>query len=87
MLDDVTAMLEAAIQGAGVMLSLPSLLQEEFQSGRLVAPFEGEVEPELAYYVVYLPGALGHPEVRAFRDFLFEERDRADDTGWPRRPA
>ena len=83
-LDDVTAIVEAAVQGGGVTLSLPSLLEHEFKTGKLVAPFERKTGPANAYYVLYLPGALEQPEIRAFRDFLFDELERSSDTGWPR---
>jgi LysR family glycine cleavage system transcriptional activator len=72
-IDDPNAIIRAAVEGHGVMMGIPTVLAEELDAGRLVAPFGVHPEPELAYYFACPPGALERPMVVAFRDFLIEE--------------
>ncbi|NVO56980.1 transcriptional regulator GcvA [Rhodobacteraceae bacterium B1Z28] len=75
-LDSEHALVEAAISGAGVIMGHRSLLLSELEKGQLVAPFEGSLDPRLGFYVVCLKSSLKKKDVRAFRDFLFEERSK-----------
>lgn len=72
-LGDPNTIIHSAIEGNGVMIGIPTLHAEDLACGRLVAPFGIESGTDFAYYLVYLPGALDDPSVRAFRDFLIEE--------------
>lgn len=63
----------AAIQGDGVALGRSKLVEDDIAAGRLVRPFELSVAGNFAYYVVYPPGALEVPKVRAFRDWIIAE--------------
>lgn len=74
--DDSNVLIEAVIDGQGVALGDPSLLRGELESGRLVQPFDLVLPSDWAYYIVYPPGALKQPKVRAFRDFLLAEAAR-----------
>ncbi|NIA68948.1 transcriptional regulator GcvA [Pelagibius litoralis] len=69
-IDDATVILHAAAEGQGVALGRTSLIAEDLETGRLVKPFDLTVLSDLAYHLVYLPGALESPKVKAFRDFL-----------------
>ena len=80
-LDDANSIVRAALEGGGVMMGVSALLKEHLESGRLVAPFGIDQDPALAYYLVYLPGALEEPDVRAFRDFIVEETRRYEARG------
>ena len=71
--DDINAIVHAALEGYGVMIGLPEMLSGEIEAGKLVAPFATKPDPAFAYYVVYPPGAMDRPDVRAFRDFLVRE--------------
>ena len=62
--------LEAASQKLGVALALRPLVNADIASGRLAAPFDIEVKPGSAYYLV-CPEVIGdRPAVAAFRKWL-----------------
>ncbi|MCC6533735.1 MAG: transcriptional regulator GcvA [Burkholderiales bacterium] len=65
--------IEAAIDGLGVVLSLPALAAGDIAAGRLFLPFERLVPADYAYYIVCEPGACKRPAIRAFTDWLLEE--------------
>jgi LysR family glycine cleavage system transcriptional activator len=55
------------------------LVADDLAAGRLVRPFELSLPAGFAYYLVYPPGALKRPNVKAFRDWLMAEaRSRAE---------
>lgn len=72
-IDDATSMLRAALQGDGVMIAVPSMYEDEFASGALVAPFGIQPDARITYYLVYREGALDDPNVAAFRAFIINE--------------
>ena len=72
-IDDANAIIEAVIEGGGVMMATPAMLAQEIADGRLVAPFETTPDPDFAYYVVYPQGAMLQADAKAFRDFLMQE--------------
>ena len=65
--------LEAASQKLGVALALRPLVNADIASGRLVAPFEIEVKPGSAYYLVCPEVIADRPAVAAFRKWLLEQ--------------
>jgi len=67
---------EAAIEGVGVLASVPALASEELTAGRLVTPFELRVPLASAYYLVCEESAATRPAVAAFNDWLIEEAAR-----------
>ncbi|HWE23407.1 MAG TPA: transcriptional regulator GcvA [Myxococcales bacterium] len=74
---DSHLMLQAAADGQGVALARSVLAEGDLLSGRLVRPFETCLAARYSYFLVY-PAAHGaRPEVRAFREFLLEEVERA----------
>jgi len=83
-INDPNIIVRAAVEGHGVAMGIPSMLAEEIDSGRLVAPFGMTPDPDLAYYFVCPRVALDRPLVKAFRDFLvgeasaFEGTDQSD---------
>ena len=74
--DSHNVLLEAAIAGHGVALGSTVLLADDIAAGRLVAPFDLNVQLDAAYHIVYPPRAADLPKVVAFRDFLLEEAAR-----------
>jgi LysR family glycine cleavage system transcriptional activator len=72
-LDDSGVLLRAAADGHGVALGRLSLIGDDLGSGRLVVPFDLRLEIEHGYHVVYRPGGLDNPKIKAFRDFLLAE--------------
>jgi LysR family glycine cleavage system transcriptional activator len=66
--------LDAASEGAGVVLAYKLVASRDIRLGRLVAPFGPEIKvPARAYYFVCPRGFEKRPPVRAFRDWIFEE--------------
>jgi LysR family glycine cleavage system transcriptional activator len=73
MLSDSAMLMEAAIAGEGVALARRLFAIDDLASGRLVAPFEVEVEDTYAYYVLWHAGAPLGRLGQAFRDWLRDE--------------
>jgi LysR family transcriptional regulator, glycine cleavage system transcriptional activator len=65
--------LEAASQHLGVALGLRPLIDADVASNRLCRPFEIEVKPRSAYYLVCPEVIADRPAVSAFRKWLLEE--------------
>lgn len=71
MFDSSWVMVQAAVQGDGVALAPPRMFSPELLSGRLVQPFETEVDVG-AYWLVRLKSRAPTPAMTAFRDWLVE---------------
>jgi LysR family glycine cleavage system transcriptional activator len=65
--------LEAASQKLGVALALRPLVNADIASGRLAAPFDIEMNPGSAYYLVCPEVIADRPAVAAFRKWLLEQ--------------
>jgi LysR family glycine cleavage system transcriptional activator len=65
--------LEAALDGAGIVLGRLTLSMRDIASGRLVAPFDLMAPAQAGFYFCCLPERLAEPKIRAFRDFRFSE--------------
>jgi LysR family glycine cleavage system transcriptional activator len=72
--------LDAAIEGAGVVLAYKLVASRDIGLGRLVAPFGPEIPlPGRSYHFVCPRGAEKRAPVKAFRDWVFSEiADTAD---------
>jgi LysR family glycine cleavage system transcriptional activator len=70
--------LEAASQQLGVALALRPLIDADLKSGRLCAPFEIELKPHSAYYLVCPEVIAERPAVVAFRKWLLEQAHATD---------
>jgi LysR family glycine cleavage system transcriptional activator len=64
---------ESALEGHGVVATMPILAESDINAGRLVTPFELRVPLESAYYLVCSPEASARQSVAAFRDWLLAE--------------
>ncbi len=65
--------LQAALDGAGVVLGWCNLAADDLNAGRLVAPLELRLPLGSAFYLVY-PEACGErPKVLALRNWILEE--------------
>ena len=71
-IEDTNVRTQAAIDGQGVTFGALALISDDLATGRLVAPFELTLT-DLSYYIIYPPGALSRPKVKAFRDWLLAE--------------
>lgn len=70
---------EAAIEGAGVVATMPVLAAADLQAARLVTPFALRVPLVSAYYVVSHLATATRPAVSAFRDWLLGEAARHEE--------
>ena len=73
--------LEAASQKLGVALALRPLVDADIASERLCAPFDIEIRPESAYYLVCPEVIADRPAVAAFRKWLLEQAKTALEPG------
>lgn len=69
--------LEAASQKLGVALALRPLVDADIASERLCAPFDIEIRPGSAYYLVCPEVIADRPAVAAFRKWLLEQAKNA----------
>ena len=65
--------LQAAIDGAGVVLGWEYLAAQDIAAGRLVQPFGLVLPLGSAFYLVYPEAYADRPKVVTFRDWLMEE--------------
>jgi LysR family glycine cleavage system transcriptional activator len=70
---------EAAIEGLGVVATMPVLAAADLHAARLVTPFALRVPLVSAYYIVSGTSAAARPEVAAFRAWLLEEAGRDEE--------
>ncbi len=69
--------MQAAIDGAGVVLGWRTLAATDLAAGRLIIPFDITLPMQLAFFFVCPHGAADRPKIVAFRDWLLEESQRA----------
>lgn len=78
--------IDATVEGAGVLLAHNVLAMDDLRTGRLVAPFDLEIPTGRGFHFACPNGNEKRPKVRAFRDWLRAERDRALDASPSLRP-
>ena len=78
---------ESALEGHGVLATMPILAEADIHAGRLVTPFELRVPLASSYYLVCSEEAAARASVAAFREWLLAEAVRdaeaASRTGRP----
>lgn len=65
--------LAAAMAGQGFALGLSPLVDEDLAAGRLVRPFDGQIESAFGFWFVCRRDRLAEPKIAAFRAWLFDE--------------
>ncbi|MEM7425359.1 MAG: transcriptional regulator GcvA [Pseudomonadota bacterium] len=72
--------LDAAVEGAGVVLGRHVLSHFDRRSGRLICPFARKLDSDYSFYIVSPMSTKDDRKVVAFREWLHEEaaRDRAE---------
>ncbi|MEM1378196.1 MAG: transcriptional regulator GcvA [Pseudomonadota bacterium] len=65
--------LEAAVDGAGVVLGRMTLAARDIKAGRLVAPFDLVLPARSGFYFCCLPEMRDMHKVKVFHDFIYEE--------------
>jgi DNA-binding transcriptional LysR family regulator len=77
---------QTAIDRLGIVMAQRALIADDLAAGRLVAPFDLEVETEGAYMLVHPPRSAGLATVRMFADWIIAEA-RPFQIRWARHPA
>ncbi|MCC7486501.1 MAG: transcriptional regulator GcvA [Burkholderiales bacterium] len=67
---------ESAVEGHGIVATMPVLAEADIKARRLIAPFEINVPLESSYYLVCGEEATGRQSVAAFREWLLAEAAR-----------
>jgi DNA-binding transcriptional LysR family regulator len=75
--DTAELAVQYALSGAGVALVDPVLFAEEIGAGRLVRPFEREIDDGYGYYLSIHPDDLDRPEISLFRTWLIRRFSRS----------
>ena len=65
--------MQAAIEGAGVVLGWRSLAQADLDSGRLTIPFDLPLQLDVAFYLVYPEASAERAKLARFREWLLGE--------------
>ena len=76
----------AAIDGLGVALAKKHWVADDLAAGRLVRPFEGSMQVEFAYYIVFPEDRASDPRIRAFLEWVREELARPVADSAPAQP-
>ncbi len=77
--------LEAACEGAGVLLAQRVLAFEDLRNGRLIAPFHLELPSSRSFRVVCPAGHQNRPKIKALTDWLdVEVRMMKSSPYWPK---
>jgi LysR family transcriptional regulator, glycine cleavage system transcriptional activator len=71
---------QAAINGSGVAMGRTTFVALDLRAGRLIRPFGGAVDCELAYYLIHSLKAGGDPGIAEFKNWICAEAnaDRAN---------
>ncbi|CAO3439420.1 transcriptional regulator GcvA [Azospirillum doebereinerae] len=64
---------QAAVDGLGVAMGQPRLLQSELQSGALVCPLRQSLHRDLGYYFVVPPNHQDRARIALIRNWLLEQ--------------
>jgi LysR family glycine cleavage system transcriptional activator len=79
--------MQAAIDGAGVVLGRLVLAEGDLAAGRLALPFKVILPLDVSYFLVMPKASLRRSEVQAFRDWLYETLKRSTFGRNTRKPA
>jgi len=69
-IDDTNVLIQAAIDGQGIVLGSTTFVEDHLESGKLIKPFDINLVNEFCYYVVCPESHLKNPAVRAFKEWL-----------------
>jgi LysR family glycine cleavage system transcriptional activator len=69
--------MQAAIEGAGVVLGWRAMARGDLDAGRLVVPFDRALALDVAFYLVYPEVRRDAPKLVAFRSWLLREAGAA----------
>jgi len=69
--------MQAAIDGAGVVLGRVVLAEGDVAAGRLLRPFKIALPLDVSYFLVRSSGVSPRYEIQCFREWLFTSLDRS----------
>ena len=70
---DSNNVIQAALEGQGVVMGLFPFVENEINSGRLIRPFNTFLRPTRAYHLLTRPGARSAPEIKAICEWIEAE--------------
>src|SRR5262249_20754669 len=73
--------MQAAIEGAGVVLGRMVLAEGDLAAGRLARPFKVILPLDVSYFLVMPKASLRRSEVQVFRDWLYARIKRSAPRG------
>ncbi|MGI9452683.1 MAG: transcriptional regulator GcvA [Geminicoccaceae bacterium] len=73
--------LKAAASGLGIAIGRLPLINDELAAGRLVEPFELEIDEQWAYYFIAPEATADQPKIEAFRTWILAEVERSKQPG------
>jgi len=80
--------MQAAIDGAGVVLGRVVLAEGDVAAGRLMRPFKIALPLDVSYFLVQSSDSPPRHEIRCFREWLFGSLERSRTVRHaPRRPS
>lgn len=79
--------MQAAIDGAGVVLGRMVLAGGDLAAGRLVRPFKMILPLDVSYFLVMAKGSARREEIQCFRDWLYGTLKRSPFSRKPRKSA
>jgi LysR family glycine cleavage system transcriptional activator len=65
--------IQAAVDGLGIAIVDPSLVAEDINSGRLIAPFSQALADKSAYYFVYPKKQASNQAIQQLQDWLLQQ--------------
>lgn len=75
-IDDSNSLMLAVENGLGVALGRTCLICHDVANGRLITPFRKRMYTGNGYYLLSSDSAIITPQMRHFREFLFQERQQ-----------
>jgi DNA-binding transcriptional LysR family regulator len=72
-IDDSHALRRVALDGHGFALFFAEQIHEDVRTGQLVRPFDTEIDPGCAYYLIRPRGVPESPALEAFTRWLLDE--------------
>jgi len=73
-IDDTNVLIQAAIDGQGIALGSTVFVDDHLKSGKLVKPFNITLYNDFSYHVVSTKKKLSNPAVRAFKNWLLNQK-------------
>ena len=70
--------LNAAVEGAGVLLAANILAYDDLRTGRLISPIRKGISSNRGFYLVYPQSSRGRASIHAFRSWILAEFDALD---------